>query len=155
MPDIIIKRIKATQRATLGTLRMPDGLKLCNTLERGPGEGGVTNRRGQDRIPAGEYRLELRTVGGFHDRYLERYGPLFHKGMVQIANVPDRDYILFHIGNYFTDSLGCVLLGQTSFVDGDGELAVGKSRDAYVQNYPILMDIAERGGSLLIRDEND
>lgn len=152
MYDLKLKRLRATERSTLGALYDAQGNKLCDTLERGPGEGGVTNRRGTDRIPAGQYVLDLRTVGGFHTRYKERYGAQFHRGMVQVMDVPDRDYILFHIGNYFTDSLGCILTGSGHFIDDDGQLAVGRSRDTYVEVYPVLLAVAERRGSLLIED---
>ena len=46
-------------------------------------------------IPEGEYKIELRTEGGFHSRYVAKYGD-FHKGMLWLQDVPGFTYILIH-----------------------------------------------------------
>ena len=43
-------------------------------------------------IPEGSYKIELRTVGGFNDRYNRKY-PTMHKGMLQVMDVPGFQYI--------------------------------------------------------------
>ena len=60
--------------------------------------------------------------------------------------------MLFHTGNYHTDTAGCVLTGE-SYGDSDRGLAVWQSRVAYVRVYPELLDLARQGGRLIVRDE--
>ena len=36
---------------------------------------------GETRIPEGRFRVELRTEGGYHQRYLKKYGDNFHNGL--------------------------------------------------------------------------
>jgi hypothetical protein len=66
---------------------------------------------GHTRIPAGTYEIKLRTEGRFHEKYLKRF-PGIHKGMLQIINVPNYEYILIHCGNTSDDTAGCVLVGM-------------------------------------------
>ena len=51
---------------------------LCYTLEDEYREEKIM---GETRIPAGTYRITLRKTGGFHGRYLTKYGEM-HKGML-------------------------------------------------------------------------
>ena len=39
-----------------------------------------------------KYKLSLRAEGGFHTRYLAKYGD-WHKGMILVNNVPNFEYI--------------------------------------------------------------
>ena len=105
---------------------------LCYTLED---QAQTTKVYGETRIPAGTYNLTLRTEGGFHTRYLAKFGADFHKGMIYVNDVPDFEYILWHIGNSPIDTKGCLLLGKIS---QDGY--VGKSTDAYKEVYPYIRD---------------
>ena len=153
-PRFHLSRRKTSPRATQGVLldlSYKTPRQLCDTLERGPG----TNRPGVDRIPEGVFRLGLRTQGGVNARYRKRYGDEFHDGMVEVLDVPGRTYILFHRGNFFTDSLGCILLGSGVWTDSDGELAVANSDATYKRVYPILRDAIKKSGgtSLLITNE--
>lgn len=98
-------------------------------------------------IPAGTYDLQLRTVGDKHLEYNRYYGNKFgigwHRGMVQIANVPDRDFIEFHVGNTVADTEGCSLAGTEAVRppgNGSGHWEVAHSRTAYEKVYPILRD---------------
>ena len=50
-------------------------------------------------IPIGDYTVKKRNSA--------KFGNHFH-----IQNVKDRSYILIHKGNYFKDTLGCVLVGD-------------------------------------------
>ena len=62
---------------------------------------------GETRIPAGTYKLKLREEGGFHNRYLNKYGNTFHKGMIHVQDVPGFEYILWHTGNTDEHTAGC------------------------------------------------
>lgn len=145
--DLILNRLRSTKRATVGSLYLGGPLHLCDTLERGPG----TNRVQLDRIPAGRHKLRLRTEGGYDARARKLF-PDIHQGMIEII-VPGRTFILIHWGNYWRDTLGCILVGDGVFTDGDGEPAVGKSRDTYACIYPQIVDVAKNGGFITITDE--
>ena len=86
---------------------------------------------GETRIPAGTYKLKLRTEGGFHSRYVGKYGD-FHKGMIHVQDVPGFEFILWHTGNTDEHTAGCLILGNTQTnnrIAKDG--FIGSSVDAY------------------------
>ena len=104
---------------------------------------------GETRIPAGRYKLELRTEGGFHNRYLNKYGNTFHKGMIHVQDVPGFEYILWHIGNTDEHTAGCLILGNTQTnnrIAKDG--FIGSSVDAYKFVYPRVAAAIEAGLSV-------
>ena len=63
---------------------------LCYTLED---ERRVLKVKGETRVPAGTYKIELRKEGGFHARYDKKY-PGIHRGMLHIIDVTNFKYIL-------------------------------------------------------------
>jgi hypothetical protein len=66
------------------------------------------NRRRLSCIPANTYWVKK--------RWSEKYGWHLH-----ILDVPGRDWILIHFGNYHTDILGCILPGNNHVdINGDG-----------------------------------
>ena len=67
---------------------------------------------GETRIPPGTYKLKLRTEGGYHSRYVSKYGD-WHKGMIWVQDVPGFEYILWHTGNTDESTAGCLLLGES------------------------------------------
>jgi len=92
---------------------------------------------GETRIPAGTYKLKLREEGGFHNKYLNKYGKPFHKGMIHVQDVPGFEYILWHTGNTDEHTAGCLILGNTQTnnrIAKDG--FIGSSVDAYKFVYP-------------------
>jgi hypothetical protein len=110
-----------------------DGLFQCYILEDGKRTIKVW---GETRIPSGRYKVELKTFGGFHDRYLKNF-PNMHMGMIWIRDVPNFEGILFHIGNDKDDTAGCLLSGDVvnnnTVVSGN----VNNSTVAYKRVYPI------------------
>lgn len=143
MTDLILNRYEPTDRATPGEL-FAGPLRLCDTLERGPG----SNRVGIDRIPEGRFPMRLRSEGGYHQRAKQIF-PDIHRGMVEIV-VPGRTYILIHWGNFWTNTRGCILVGEGTFIDDDGEPAIKSSRTTYRSIYPTLAALAENGGHVSI-----
>ena len=100
----------------------------------------------ETRIPAGTYNVTLRTVGGFHTRYTEKYGDM-HKGMLWVRDVPGFEYILIHTGNTDEHTSGCLLLGDTQTnnqIKEDG--FIGSSVQAYKRVYPLIVKVLEDGG---------
>ena len=116
---------------------------LCYTLED---EYRSKKVRGETRVPAGVYKLELRTEGGFHARYTKKYGSM-HKGMLHVTKVPGFEWILIHTGNTDEHTAGCLLVGdsqENNALIKDG--FIGKSTVAYKRIYPdIARAIQEEG----------
>ena len=103
---------------------------------------------GKTRIPNGKYKLGLRTEGGFHQKYLKKYGANFHKGMLWVKDVPNFDYILIHVGNTDKDTAGCLLVGMTNNADDVG--FIGGSTDAYKKIYPEISNALLSGEGVWI-----
>lgn len=120
---------------------------LCYTLED---EHRVLKVKGETRIPAGIYNIELRKEGGFHERYTKKY-PDIHIGMLHIIDVPGFEFILIHTGNTDEHTSGCLILGdsqENNTIIKDG--FVGKSVNAYRRIYPKIAKALKNGESVTI-----
>tara|TARA_R100001591_G_scaffold52697_1_gene62757 strand:+ start:18262 stop:18738 length:477 start_codon:yes stop_codon:yes gene_type:complete len=120
---------------------------LCYTLED---EHRVLKVQGETRIPAGTYNIELRKEGGFHNRYIKKYGSL-HSGMLHVVDVPGFEYILIHTGNTDEHTAGCLIVGdsqENNVIMRDG--FVGKSVNAYKRIYPPIAKAIEKGEEVTI-----
>ena len=141
-----VLRISSGKDSTSGLLFEVNHNKrtfLCYTLEDEQRDVKVW---GETRIPAGTYKLKLRKEGGFHNRYLSRYGADFHKGMIWVQDVPGFEWILWHSGNTDENTAGCLLLGnsqENNIVKKDG--FIGASRDAYKFVYPRVQSAIDSG----------
>jgi len=121
---------------------------LCYTLED---EHRNEKIKGETRIPAGTYKITLRTVGGFHTKYEKKYGSL-HKGMLWVRDVPGFEYILIHTGNTDEHTMGCLLVGDTQQqnITKSKSGFIGASVDAYKRIYPPIAKALERGDEVEI-----
>lgn len=119
---------------------------LCYTLEDEHREEKVMH---ETRIPAGTYNITLRTVGGFHGRYTNKYGDM-HKGMLWVRDVPGFEYILIHTGNTDEHTSGCLIVGNSS----DRKGFIGSSVSAYKRIYPAIAEALERGEEVTITYED-
>ena len=88
-----------------------DGVFECYTLEDQHQDQKVY---GETCVPEGTYPIEYRNEGGFFNRYTKRF-PEIHKGrgMLEIKNIPDFQWVLFHLGNNDENSHGCVSVSYT------------------------------------------
>ena len=132
---------------TLGKLYVPGELHPVFTLED---EVRTHKVPGETAIWEGTYRLELRTEGGFHQRYSERFGDM-HKGMLWLRDVAEFEWILIHAGNTEDDTAGCILVGEQPNVDSRGEFSVLSSTAAYKRIYPPIARAIESGEGADIR----
>ena len=105
----------------------------------------------ETRIPAGTYKIKLRTEGGFHGRYVKKYGSM-HKGMLHVQDVPGFEYILIHTGNTDEHTSGCLLVGDTQQqnVTKSKDGFIGASVDAYKRIYPPIANAILRGDDVEI-----
>ena len=145
-----VLRFSSQEDSTSGLLFLDGDLGLeflCYTLED---ERRALKIKGETRVPAGTYKLELRTEGGFHERYKKKYGS-FHKGMLHVTNVPNFEYILIHTGNTDEHTAGCLLVGdsqENNVVIKDG--FIGKSVNAYKRIYPNISRAIYEGKEVTI-----
>ena len=120
---------------------------LCYTLED---EAREVKVKGETRVPAGTYKIELRTEGGFNNKYTKKYGD-FHKGMLHVTNVPNFEFILIHTGNDDSHTAGCLLVGdsqENNVIIKDG--FIGKSVNAYKRIYPDISKAIVNGEDVTI-----
>jgi len=112
--NLLIIRDTFSEKSTIGKLFI-NGELFCDTLEL----PYINNERSISCIPAGRYKVRLRTARESATRdYLH----------LLIQDVPDRDYILFHRGNSAKDTRGCILVGN------------GREQDV-VENSRLAMDL--------------
>lgn len=78
------------------------------------------NRVGESCIPAGAYHCEKRVT--------HKYG---HHWWVK--DVPNRELILIHVGNYINDTTGCILVGD-GFLRDEKMTAIGISNSKATMN---------------------
>jgi hypothetical protein len=110
---IQLQRLKISDRVALGSLSQ-NGTELCKTLEL----PWKDNSNFISCIPVGEYEVVK--------RYSEKYGDHFH-----VLDVPERDMILIHSGNFATDTHGCILVGIAfGDINSDGIPDIISSRAA-------------------------
>lgn len=114
-PKVVITREASSAKETLGTLVATYGDKkfTCKTLEL-PDLGNKVNISS---IPKGQY---VCTKALYKNRYYAYY----------VKNVPGRTGIFIHIGNYFSDIKGCILVGKSHIdINRDGVKDVNYSTD--------------------------
>lgn len=133
---ITVRQITEDNNATLSEVDV-DGHFECFGLEDECREFKIPS---QTRIPRGKYRIGLRKEGGFHARYSSKF-PSFHRGMLEVLDVPNFDYVLIHIGNTDADTAGCLLVGAiANTVNG---LTLSSSTLAYKLLYQHVIDAVE------------
>ncbi len=112
---IIIERYSQGEVQTIGSLFIVSEfghiLFKCDTLEL-PWKENKTNI---SCIPTGEYIVK------------KRYSKKF-KNHLHITEVTGRTHILIHSGNFYTDILGCVLVGKLGYVNKDDIVDLSSSK---------------------------
>ena len=95
--------------------------------------GRLIKIKKETRIKAGKYILSLQKSGRLHEYYSKKYS--FHVGMLHLNNVPEFAGIMIHIGNFDTDTEGCLLLGSSHNVNVQSILS---STAAYKSFYLVV-----------------
>jgi len=114
MINLLIIRDTFTDESTIGELFL-NSERLCDTLEN----PWLDNQKNISCIPVGEYPVRLRLA---RESATKNYLHLL------IQDVPNRNYVLFHRGNYPKDTEGCILVG------------LGSQQD-FVSNSVLAMDL--------------
>ena len=112
--NLLLIRDTFSENSVIGELFL-NGEWMCDTLEN----PWLDNQRNISCIPEGEYPVRLR---------LPRESATRDYMHLLVKDVPNRDYILLHIGNSAKDSRGCILVG------------IGSKQD-FVSNSTLAMDL--------------
>jgi len=135
MKRAVLIRLSENKKQTLGRLFIFNGLDIeyeCCTLELPYKD----NKRNKSCIPSGNYDVKPRTSEKYGKHYL-------------VENVENRDYILIHPANYYTQLKGCIAVGADFYdINKDGECDITYSRRAIKE----MLEIAPDGFNLIILD---
>lgn len=121
---IDLLRVGQSNRGTFGVLRHGQ-IPFALTLER-PWENNETNI---SCIPAGRYTCRRVRSMRFGDTY-------------EVNNVPGRTHVLFHKGNYISDTQGCILVGEEFSGTWDRPF-IASSERGFLEFRKLLNDIPE------------
>lgn len=135
--------IAATQNSTASLLSI-DGKPFCMVVEDGPRDKKVKH---ETRIPAGIYPVVQRTEGKFFNQYSKRFK---HTFVPELLNVPGFTGILIHIGNFVSDTSGCLLVNRLVGLGADGNFSGMDSTTAYKILYNVLAMAFEDGKTVEI-----
>jgi hypothetical protein len=130
--QLTLKRIAPRADGTFGVL-LADGQPFAVTLER----PWRDNRKGESCIPPGEYTC-VRVNS-------PKFGPTW-----MVNDVPGRSEILFHAGNTFTDSHGCILVAEKFAAWSDGSTSIADSKLGMADLMSLTRDIVSF--DLIVRD---
>src|SRR5690606_38958149 len=148
--EIHVNRVRQGKNSTLSEFYI-DNEFSCYGLEDSVRDEKI---KGSTAIPAGRYKLAFRRYGGMNSRYKKLF-PDFHRGMIQLMDVPNYSYIYIHMGNDFSDTSGCLLVGKTvKHFQKEHEYEIRQSKKAYVSVYKRLCAVMEKGEVYLVISNN-
>ncbi len=147
--EILVDRFVSDDDSTICKVSV-DGKYVCFGLED---EYRLEKVIGETRIPAGTYKIGLRTEGGHHEKYKVRFVDI-HKGMLHILDVPNFKWILIHCGNTDEDTAGCLLVGSQAITE-PGDMKIINSTAAYRRFYPMVVEAAENDDLTIRYEDND
>mgnify|MGYP003632453159 FL=1 len=134
--NLLLIRDTFTDKSVMGKLYC-NAEFIAHTLEL----AWRDNQKSVSCIPEGEYscRVRLARESGSRD-YVH----------LLVQDVPNRSYILFHRGNYPSDSRGCILTG-THRAQSPDKILESKVAHAYLMNY-ILGNQLSKEINLIIKN---
>lgn len=141
--NLYLAEIGSTTNST-GSHLFVDNRPFCFVVEDGWREKKVKH---ETRIPAGKYQIFPRSEGKFFDKYSKQYG---HKFVPWIYNVPGFEFILIHIGNFVSDTSGCLCVNRQIGLGNDGNYYGADSASVYKLLYSLMDKALERGEEIWI-----
>ena len=140
---IVVDRFYDNGEATLGTMLI-EGKFEAFTLED---EARTKKVNGETRIPAGLYFIDFQKIVTPKTKsYRNRYDWFsFH---LEIKNVPGFTNVYLHVGNYDSDTDGCVLVGSTADSDNG---SIGRSTPTFKRFYAKVKSALEAGEQVSLR----
>jgi hypothetical protein len=125
--DILVRRIHDNGDATIGLVYINCVLKGF-TLED---EYRDVKIECETRIPSGIYKLKKREiVSGLTQKYRDKYNWFdFH---LEVQDVPGFKYVYVHVGNYESNTDGCLLVGDSANIP---KMSIGNSVNCFKRMY--------------------
>ncbi len=114
MTSFTLHRVTQTDQVTLGRIEDDERRQVCVTLEL-PWRDNAHNL---SCVPPGQYVA------------YRRWSPKRDCEVFQLKDVPGRDNIELHVGNFPGDTDGCILLGS-NYGRGDASAMITGSRSAF------------------------
>ena len=115
--NILLTRLTTNSKQTTGSIIVHDNFKnhaRFTSLEL----PWLNNQNNISCIPPGTYKAK------------KVLSPTFG-WCIQILNVPNRTGILLHFGNYYTNTKGCILIGESfAHINKDSQIDITASRKA-------------------------
>lgn len=126
---LTVARYRYTDELTQGLLYI-GGKHYGYTLEN----PWKDNEENESCIPTGIYDTSIREA---------KQSPSRNYDHLILDDVPNRTYILWHVGNYEKDTEGCIMPGKTATTS-----MVGRSRDAFNE---VMQSCRESDGEIKTR----
>ena len=131
------KIVIETANATISELSL-NGVFICFTLEE--------KVRGETRIAGGRYEIVDRKEGKIFEKQKRKFGFGF---VPWLKNVPNYEWILIHIGNYISETLGCLLVGERIEM-ANGNYCIGNSTLAFKKVFALIEEAFNNGEDVFI-----
>ena len=150
MIKYLYQRLAYGKDSSYGVLFKPDQSQQCFIIEDEPRDVKVD---GETRIPSGTYEIKQRKVlSGLTKRYRQKYD--WFTWHLELQDVPNFTYCYFHVGNFESNSDGCLLCNYN--VVGRKEFHGGNSTQAFKDFYEEVTLLLESGEKVFIeiRDED-
>lgn len=148
--ELEIKRLGGDSDTTMGAWYIGTGVSkylFCHSVED---ERRFNKINGKTRIPSGRYKIVLNKTGGMNKHY-EKYP--WHRGMLELAEVPNFEYIYIHPGNTHEDTHGCLLPNyKSNLKDMRGENSFECYKDLYLEVIAELIE--DKPVFITIKDED-
>jgi hypothetical protein len=122
---MVLKRIKLTDTSTIGKLYLPDGSRICFTLEDQVRRNKIA---GKTAIPAGKYEIAV------------TWSNRFKKQMPLLMSVPFFSGVRIHKGNMAESTEGCLLVGRKK-----GKDSIWESGLAFKNLFPKIQKMCGEG----------
>lgn len=127
--NLYLERVQKDPDVTIGRMTVDSGWS-CWTCEDAVRPDGI-KVYGETAIPAGRYNVDI------------TWSPRFQRDLPLLLNVQGFVGIRIHPGNTARDTEGCILVGKVREAKG-----VGRSRDAFAELMPMMLDAKARGEAI-------
>ena len=118
---------------------------ICNCIEQ-PWDD---NKIGMSCIPEGEYEIELKHYGRYHNKWKDKD---WYQGVLLLKNTEPRSEILIHPANYVSQIRGCI--APVRVLDKkDGVPCGWDSVNAFRELYDLIIEFIQKDDKVIIKIE--
>lgn len=138
--------VAESEKSTVSSVTI-NGLDFGYVLED---DEDKTKVWGETRIPGGLYEIKRRTEGRFAARHKQLWN---HISALEIVDIPNYKFVLYHTGNTVADTHGCMLNGEVYGFDKktkDFIIPGGRSTAAYRKFYGEVSKALQAGKRVFV-----